>query len=79
VDHQHELTVRRREQEALCASLDAKRASVERGQRGVDRLERRDVGGTGVLDRRRRDERVELTAPRLDFGQLGQRRLLAGE
>jgi hypothetical protein len=77
VHHQHELAVRRRQQEPLRAAFDAERLAFERRERRIDRLERRDVRRAGALDGRRRDERVELTAPRLDFGQLGQRRLLA--
>jgi hypothetical protein len=68
VHHEHEPAVVRREQEALGTPVDAKRAAVECPQRRVDRLQRRDVRGAGVLDRRRGDERVELTAPCLDFG-----------
>jgi hypothetical protein len=68
VHHQNELAVRRREQEALRAPFDAERLALESREWGIDRLERRDVCRPGSLDRRRRDERVELTAPRLDFG-----------
>jgi hypothetical protein len=77
VHHQHELAVTGGEQEAFRAPLDVQRAAVERRQRRIDRLQRRDVGRPGALDRRSGDERIELAAPRLDFGQLGQRRLLA--
>ena len=43
------------------------RAPLERGQRRVEGLERRDVGGAGTLDRERRDRRVEGAPPGLDF------------
>jgi len=66
--HQHELAVGGRQEEALRAAFDVERPAVERLERRVDRLERGDVRGTGALDRRRSDERVELAAPCLDFG-----------
>jgi hypothetical protein len=68
VHHQDELTVRRGEQEALRPPPDVERAPVERGERRIDCLQCRDVRRPGVLDRRRGDERIELAAPRLDFG-----------
>jgi hypothetical protein len=74
--HQDELAVGGRQQEPLGTPLDAAEAlPVERGDRRVERLQRRNVGRPGVLDRRLLDERVELTAPGFDLGQLGQRRL----
>jgi hypothetical protein len=68
VHHQDELAVVGREQEAFRPALDMKRCALERRQRRIDRLQRRDVCRPRMLDRRRDDERVELTAPRLDFG-----------
>jgi hypothetical protein len=68
VHHQHELTVRGRQQEALGPALDAERPAVECRERWIDRLQRRDVCGACALDRRRRDERIELAAPCFDFG-----------
>jgi hypothetical protein len=68
VHHQHELSVARREQEALRPPLDVERPAVECPQRRVDRLQRRDVRRAGALDRRRCDQRIELAAPCLDFG-----------
>jgi len=68
VHHQHELAVRGRQQEALRPPFDPERSAVERLERRVDRLQRGDVRRAGALDRRRRDERVELAAPCLDFG-----------
>jgi hypothetical protein len=68
VDHQHQLVVGGRQQKALRPALDAQGRALERLQRRVDRLQRGDVGRPRALDGRRGDERVELTAPRLDFG-----------
>jgi len=68
VHHQHELAVAGRQQEALRPALDAERRPFECLQRRIDRLQRRDVRRPRALDRRRGDERVELTAPSLDFG-----------
>ena len=60
------------EEKVLAAAAAACESSAfERAQRGVERLERRDVAGPGRLDRRARDERVELADPGLDLGQLG--------
>jgi hypothetical protein len=76
VDQEDELVVVGREQEALRAALDAAEAlAFERLQRRVERLQRGDVRGTCLLDRRPLHVRVELAAPRLDLGELRQRRL----
>ena len=69
---------RRRRSAAGSASRAARRPealAVERRERRIERLERRDVRRPGLLDRRPLDERVELAAPGFDLGQLGQRRL----
>ena len=44
--------------------------ALERRQRRVERLQRRDVRRAGFLDRERRDGLVELAPPRLHLGQL---------
>jgi hypothetical protein len=76
VHHQHELVVVGRQQESLRATLDAAETlAFECLQGRVERLQRRDVGGARLLDRRPLDERIELTAPRFDLGQFRQRRL----
>ena len=68
VDAENELTVRRREEEVLAAAACAReRSSLELPQRRVEGLHRRDVRRAGALDRRSRDERVELAHPRLHF------------
>jgi hypothetical protein len=69
VDPQLQLAVLRREEEPLAAAPRAlEPASVELAQRRVERLQRRDVSGTGLQDRRARHERVELANPGLDLG-----------
>ena len=74
VDAEDEILALDGEQEVLPPSARALEASsVECGERRRERLQGRDVCGTGLLDRRARDERVELAHPRLDFGQLGHR------
>ena len=73
VHHHDELAVVGRQQEALRAALDAAEAlAVERRERRVEGLERRDVRRTGFLDRRSLDEWVELAPPGFDLGQLRQ-------
>ena len=68
VHEQHELVVVGRQQEPLRPPLDAAQAlALERLQRRVERLQRCDVRGAGLLDRRPLHERVELAAPRLDL------------
>jgi hypothetical protein len=66
--HQDQRAVVVRQQEALRTPLDAQPLALQRRQRRVDRLQRRDVRRAGALDGRRRDQRIELAAPRLDFG-----------
>ena len=70
--HEHdELAVVGRQQEPLRPPFDAPQPlALERLQRRIERLQRGDVGGARLLDRRPLDERIELTAPRLDLWQL---------
>ena len=53
-------------------STPAEALAVERRERRVEGLERRDVRRTGFLDRRSLDEWVELAPPGFDLGQLRQ-------
>ena len=72
VDHQHELAVVGLEEEPLAAALRPREApALERLERRVDRLQRRDVRRAGTLDRKRADGLVERSAEGLDLGQLG--------
>jgi hypothetical protein len=71
VDEQHELGVVGREEEALAAPFGAtEAAALERIERRVEGLQRRDVRRSGVRDRERRHGLVELTPPRLHLRQL---------
>jgi hypothetical protein len=66
---EHEPAVDGREEEVLAASPCAgERSSFERARRWVERFQRRDVPRSGDLDRRARDQRVELAHPGLDLG-----------
>ncbi len=68
VDAQDEVVAVDGEEEVLAAPLGALQPpAVERRQRRVERLQRGDVRGAGLLDRRRGDERIELPHPRLDL------------
>ncbi len=68
VDAEDELTVRRREEEVLAAAAcSQERSSLELLHGWVEGLHGRDVRRAGALDRRSRDERVELAHPRLYF------------
>src|SRR5579884_913680 len=72
MDHHDELAVVRRQEEALRAPLDTAEAlAVERRERRLDRLQRRDVRRPRALDRELPDEWVQLAAPRLHLRQLG--------
>ena len=69
VDAQLQLAVGGGEEEPLAAAPSACEATaLELAQGRVEGLQRRDVGGPGLQDRRRRHERVELAHPRLDLG-----------
>ena len=71
VHHQHELAVVGREVQPLRAPPRACEAlAVERGERRVERLQRRDVRRPGLRDRARAHGLVELSAPLLDLWQL---------
>ncbi len=75
VDHQNELAVIGREEQSLRPPPGAGEArAVERRERRVERLQRRDVGRSGLLDRASRHLGVEELPPGLDFGQLGHER-----
>jgi hypothetical protein len=79
MDVQDELSVLGREQEVLAAPARSGEAPpIERRERRLDRLERRDVRRPGPLDRRRRDGPVERAAPSLDLWQLRNPRLPVG-
>ena len=74
VDEEHELAVGGREEEPLRAALGpAELAALERGERRVERLQRRDVRGAGLRDRERGDRVRQLSAPRLHLRELGHR------
>ena len=69
VDAEDELAVLGREEEVLRAPLGAlEAAALERRERRVDRLQRRDVSRPRALDRLGGHERVELAHPGLDLG-----------
>jgi hypothetical protein len=72
VHQQDELAVLGRKQHPLCAALGARESPpLERSQRRIERLQRRDVRGAGLRDREGRDRRVEFAPPRLHFRQFG--------
>ncbi len=65
---QHEIRILDREQEVLAAASRTFEApTVELGERRRERLQRRDVRGSRLLDRRAGHERVELPHPRFDL------------
>ena len=68
VDAQDEVVAVDGEEEVLAAPLRALQPpAVESRQRRVERLQRGDVRGAGLLDRVSRHERVELAHPGLDL------------
>ena len=72
VHHQHELAVVGREEKPLRPPPRALEPfALERGERRVERLQRRDVRGPGLRDRRALDVGVEQAPPGFDLGQLG--------
>ena len=72
VDVQHELAVVGGEEQALAAPLDAAQATaLERVERRVERLQRRDVRRSRLLDREGRHGVVQLAPPRLHLRELG--------
>ena len=72
VDEQHELAVVGGEEQPLAAPLGAAEApALERVERRVERLQRRDVRRPGLRDREGRDGVVELAPPRLHLRELG--------
>ena len=72
VDAHDEILASDRKQEVLAAPVRAlEAAAVERRERGVEGLQRRDVRRAGLLDRRTRYQWIELAHPRLHLGQLG--------
>ena len=69
VHEQDELTVLGREEEPFRAAPGAGQpAALERVERRVEGLERRDVRRAGLLDRKGRDRAVERAAPGLHLG-----------
>ena len=74
VDEEHELAVVGREEKALAASLGAAEATpLERVERRVEGLQRRDVRRARLRNRERRHGVVQLAPPRLHLRQLGHR------
>jgi hypothetical protein len=74
MNEKDELAVLGREEESLAASVRARESSsLERGERRVERLERRDVRRACLRDRKRRDRVGELAPPRFHLGKLGHR------
>ncbi len=75
VDEEHELAVVGGEEEALAAPLDAAEApAFERGERRVERLQRRDVRRAGLRDREGRHRVTELAPPGLHLRVFGHPR-----
>ncbi len=71
MDEQDELLVLGREEQPLAAALGAREPpALERGEGRVERLQRRDVGGPGLLDRKRAHGIVEGAPQGLHLGQL---------
>ena len=72
VDEQHELAVLGREQEPLRPPPRAREPpALERRERRVERLQRRDVRRPGLHDRERAHRLVELATPGLHLRELG--------
>jgi hypothetical protein len=72
VDVQDELAVVRGEEEVLATPPSAREVpTVERRERRVERLQRRDVGRPGLGDRRAAHRLVERQPSRLHLGKLG--------
>jgi hypothetical protein len=72
VDVEDELAVVGREEEVLATTPSAcETPTVERRERRVERLQRGDVGRTGLGDRGAADRLVERQPSRLDLGKLG--------
>jgi hypothetical protein len=68
---QDELAVVGREEEVLAAAARARQPpALEGRERRLDRLQRRDVGRPGSLDRSGCDRLVECATPRFDLWQL---------
>jgi hypothetical protein len=72
VYEQHELSVVGPEEKSFAAPLGAPEPStLQRVERRVERLQRRDVRRAGLRDRERRHLVVQLAPPRLHLRQLG--------
>src|SRR3954453_5114593 len=70
VDEQDELAVLRREEKPLGPTIRSREPpAVERGERRIERLQRRDVRRPGLLDRKRGDGIVERAAPSFHLWQ----------
>ena len=75
MDEQHELAVLGGEEEPLRAALGAgKTPTIERRERRVEGLQRRDVRRPGLLDREGADRIVQRSAPGFDLRQFWQLR-----
>jgi hypothetical protein len=72
VDVQDEVALLRGEEQVLAAAPRAgEPQALERRERRVERLQRRDVRRAGLLDRRAPYSLVQSAARRLDLGKLG--------
>jgi hypothetical protein len=72
MDVEDELAVRGREEQVLAAPPGAgEPPALQRGERRVERLQRRNVSRARLLDRERGDGAVERSPIRLNLGKLG--------